>query len=128
MGGRSGEDPEGTHSSGSAGAGAIGLDDRALVQKAGTDSSGLLAVHGGVDAIAGEGNSASQLRRVGLGVGESPLGDDVDFTRVGQIVELGSIELDLDRLAGTDDLESVLGQAGGGHQQTNTIKVNLVAF
>lgn len=125
---RDGDHSGGTHSSGAAGASAVGLNDRALGQKAGADGSGLLAVDSSVNTVAGEGDGASQLGGVGLGVREGTGADDVNLPSGAEVVELGSIELDLDGLAGADDLESFLGQAGGGHQETDTIELNLVTW
>lgn len=80
-----------------------------------------------MDAVAGEGDGAGDLGGVGVGVQERALGDNVDRAALAEVVELSGVELDLEALAGGDDLESVLAQARGGDLETDAVKVDLVA-
>lgn len=117
-----------TYSGSAAGAGAVGLNGRALLNEGGANGGSLLTINLSLDAVAAEGNSASNLSRVGIGVEEGALSDDLNGAAGAKVVELGSIELNLDSLTSSDSLESFLGQTGGGNLKADAIKVDLVAY
>lgn len=122
------EQGEVTYSGSAAGAGAVSLHGRALLNEGGANRGSLLAVDLSFDAVAAEGNSAGNLGRVGIGVEEGALSDDLDGAAGAKVVELGSIELNLNGLASSNDLESFLGQTGGGNLKADAIEVDLVAY
>ena len=100
------------------GAGAVALDGSALGEgrQGGLNLGGLGSVNvdGEVVALVGQ-DGAGKGSGVGLGVLDGTLGEDIVAAALGQVVELGDLNVDLDGLATCDGLEGVLGQGVGGH-------------
>jgi hypothetical protein len=100
------------------GAGAVTLDGSALGEglHGGLNLSGLgsVDVDGEVVALVGQ-DGAGEGSRVGLGVLDGTLGEDVVGAALGQVVELGDLDVDLDGLTACNGLEGVLGERVGGH-------------
>lgn len=100
------------------GARAVTLDGSALGEgrQSGLDLCGLggVNVNGEVVALVGQ-DGAREGSRVGLGVLDGSLSEDVVGAALGQVVELGDLDVNLDGLATCNGLEGVLGQRVGGH-------------
>lgn len=118
---------DGVAGGGAARAGAVGLDDGALdlLVELVVHALGLGTVDLGGDGVAHEGDDAGDLGRVGLGDGEGSLGEEVEGTTAAQVVALGSVELDLNGLAGANALESLLGETLSGDLVADAIENNL---
>lgn len=89
---------------------------------------GRRAVDRGRDDVADEGHDAGDGRRVALGEGEGALAQKLDGTALAEVVSLGSIELNLNGLAGGDALEGLLGQALGGNLVADAIEGDLLVY
>lgn len=100
------------------GARAVALDGSALGEgrQGGLNLGGLgrVDVNGEVVALVGQ-DGARKGGGVGLGVLDGTLGEDVVSAALGQVVELGDFDVDLDGLATRNGLEGVLGQRVSGH-------------
>lgn len=71
------------------GAGAVGLDYGALLDKTALDLGSLGTIDGGRDGVAGEGDGASNLGGVGCCVGKDTLGNEVVFVSSSMLVVHG---------------------------------------
>lgn len=112
---------------GAAGAGAVGVDGRALdgaLDELLADLLGLGAVDGGGNLVAGVGDGTGDGGGALLSVGDGTLREDVEGTTLGEVVCLGDVELDLDALAGGNALEGLLIQVLGGHAETDALESN----
>lgn len=109
---------------GEAAAGAVALHDGALGQEALARLGRLRAVDGGGDLVGDVGGGAGDVERVGLGVGEGALGQDVEGAAGGEVVHLGDVERHLDGLAGGDGLEVLLAEVRRGDAEADAVEVD----
>lgn len=119
---------EGSRGGGQAAARAVGLDGSALLVEGDAGNGSLLAVDLSLDVVGLERNGANKLGGVLLSKRESTRSRDVELATDGKVVELGNVEGDLNAVARSDALESILIEAVGGDKEANTIKVDVLAY
>lgn len=118
---------EGSAGRSAAGAGAVGLEGSTLAEVT-ADLGGLGTVDAGADLVAQVGQSASELGRVSLSVGDGTLGEDIEGTTGAQVVSGAEVEGDFDSLTSSEVLESILAEAAGQGAEANTLEADTVLW
>lgn len=107
-------------------AGAVALDFEAALVEGHVGLGSLEAIDLGGDLVGVEGDGADKFGRVLVGEGEDIVGEDAELAAVGEIVDLGDVESDINGAASGDSLEVLLSQAGSRDLETETIKLDVL--
>ena len=107
-------------------AGAVALDDGALLVEGNAGGRGLVAVDLCVEVLRLEGDGADELGGILLSKGESTADGDVKLATLGEVVDLGDVKGDLDGLARGDALKVLLAEVLGGNGIADTVKLDIL--
>lgn len=109
---------------------AVALDAGALLMTGhdfGADNGSLIAVNIGSDSVGGKGNRADELVVSLVGKLQDAVGDHLELATGGQVVGLGSVKGNLNRLSSRNLLEVGILEALDGETETDTVELNSLA-